>query len=201
VPESPALRAVVHLQEAIRGCLFGKQPELHWFGSVSAAQFLHVVLDLIRILTHRTAPGLVLADLLVPDEFCRRYNVGGRFQHPQFPSLPWFARFLVLAALNQIVLVLSPAMAKSAPAEAASRVLNAFFVLLSAEQKAAVLNRMNSWPPPLKVAFHHALTTVRRMPTRGSRSPLFKYNTRPGRKRQSTVFVQRIHLVETDSTL
>ena len=201
VADSSSLRAVVRLQETIHGCFLGKHPEPHWFGVVSASRFLHVVGELIRILLYQASPGFVLADLLVPDEFRRRYNVGGRFLDPRFCSLPWFARFLVVTALNELVLAFAPiAVGRPAPRVAMGHLLNAFFGLLPSEQKADIFNRIDGWPPALKTAFHHAATMAQRPAIHRSFSPVVKYNTRPGRERHSTGLVQRIHIVETDST-
>jgi len=83
-------------------------------GPVSRRKFLQTILELIYVLTHRIAqPGLVLSDLIVPDEFRRAYTIGGRFQDPQFSELPWFARFLVLAALNEVLLAFSALSART----------------------------------------------------------------------------------------
>src|SRR5215831_15133870 len=123
-------------------------PNLHWLGSVSGSEFLRVVCEVIDVLTHRTAqPELVLADLLVADEFRRAYNVGGRFEDPQFSALPWFARFLVLAALNQVLLAF-PATPRQHPEVTVTvdRLLNRFFQCLPFEQKAGILKRTETWP-------------------------------------------------------
>jgi hypothetical protein len=160
--DSPGLKAVVRLQETIHGCLRGGHPEPHWFGALSGSRFLRIIFELIDILTHRTAePRLILADLLVPDEFRRAYNVGGRFDHPQFSTLPWFARFLVLAALHQLLLAFSAPLVQSpALVGTVDRLLNHFFRLLPLEQKTAILNRTETWPSSLKMAFRHAATLV-----------------------------------------
>jgi len=165
---SPGLSAVIRLQEIIHGGFLGRHPNLRWLGSVSGSEFLRVVFDLIDVLTHRTAqPGLVLADLLVPDEFRRAYNVGGRFQSPQFSALPWFARFLVLAALNQVLLAF-PATPGHPPelVVAVERLLNRFFRCLPFEQKAGILKRSETWPAWLRMGFHQAATMVRQRPRR-----------------------------------
>jgi hypothetical protein len=133
-------------------------------GPVSRGAFLQIVFDLIHVLTHRTAEtGLVLADLLVPDEFRRAYNVGGRFENPLFWELPWFARFLVLAALNQVLLAFSARPARSpAPALRVDRLLNSFFRCLPDEQKARILDRTEAWPSCLRIGFQKAAAMLPR---------------------------------------
>ena len=158
--DSPGLGAVVRLQETIHGCLLGRHPELHWLGPVSGSRFLQVIFELIDILTHRTAePRLVLADLLVPDEFRRAYNVGGRFENPQFSTLPWFARFLILASLDRLLQAFAGAPCQyRALVDTVDHLLNRFLRLLPFEQKAAILKRTELWPSSLRMAFHHAAT-------------------------------------------
>jgi len=160
--DSPGLRAVVGLQNTLHKCFLGRPPEPYWLGPLSGSRFLQVVFELIDILTHRTGePRLVLTDLLVPEEFRRAYNVGGRFDHPQFSTLPWFARFLVLAALNQLLLALSaPPFQNSTVVVAVDRMLNHFFSLLPSAQRIAIINRTEKWPSSLGVAFRHAVTMV-----------------------------------------
>jgi TniQ len=161
--DSPGLRAVVRLQNTIHGCFLGRPPELHWLGSLSGNRFLQVIFELIDILTHRTGePRLVLTDLLVPDEFRRAYNLGGRFDHPQFSTLPWFPRFLVLAALNRLLLAFSaPPLQSSAVVATVDHVLNHFFCLLPIEQRITILDRTEKWPSSLGLAFRRAATMVK----------------------------------------
>ena len=156
--DSPRLRAVVALQEAVRGCFLGGHPDPCWMGPVSRSQFLQTILELIYVLTHRIAqPGLVLSDLIVPDEFRRAYTIGGRFQNPQFSELPWFARFLVLAALNEVLLTFSAVSARTpSPAVPVDQVLSRFFRCLPYEQKARILYRTEAWPSCLKIGFQKA---------------------------------------------
>ena len=158
----PRSQSVARLQNTIHGCFLGRPPELYWLGLLSGSRFLQVIFELIDILTRRTGePRLVLTDLLVPDEFRRAYNVGGRFDHPQFSTLPWFARFLVLASLNRLLLAFSaPPLQSSALVATVDHVLNHFFSLLPVEQRTTILDRTEKWPSSLGLAFRRAGTMV-----------------------------------------
>jgi hypothetical protein len=148
--DSPGLRAVIWLQETIHDCLRGRHPEPYWLGSVSGSRFLQVVFELIDILTHRTAEHrFILADMLVPDEFRRAYNVGGRFEHLQFSTLPWFARFLVLAALDRLLQAFPAGPVQNPPALGITvhHLLNRFLRSLQFEQRAAPFSNARTHGP------------------------------------------------------
>lgn len=197
--EAPALRAVIRLQETIHGCLRGRHPEPYWLGSVSGIRFLQVIFELIEILTHPTAERrFILADMLVPDEFRRAYNVGGRFEHLQFSTLPWFARFLVLAALDRLLQAFpaGPVQTSSALAITVHHLLSRFLRSLQFDQRAAILKRTKPWPSSLRIAFQQA-ATIARQPS--SLSPEVKYNGRSAPGRRSTGYVQGMYVVRPDS--
>jgi hypothetical protein len=142
---------------------------------VSTNGFLQIVFDLVAILLHRIPYSrFILADLLVPDEFRRSYTVGGRFDHPRLPTLPWFARFLVLAALDRVLHAAAEASGQHPTvARTVGYLLHNFLASLPLDERAAILEQTERWPSALTTLFHHR-ARVRR---RSSRSPEIKYNT------------------------
>jgi hypothetical protein len=173
ISDSPALRRVVRLQETMYGCLHGCPPQPCGLGPVSATRFLQVVLDLVEILLHRI-PGsrFILADVFVPDEFRLSYTVGGRFDDPRLPNLPWFGRFLILSALDRILHAVEEAPNRDR-ARTVGYLLRDFLASLPLDERAGILTLAERWPSALTTLFHHPARDRRR----SSRSPAATYNT------------------------
>jgi hypothetical protein len=66
---------VVRLQQTIGDCLRSRPPDLFWLGPIKAGDFLNLFWELIDLLAIRVPESpMVLADLLIPDEFSLRYR-------------------------------------------------------------------------------------------------------------------------------
>ncbi len=113
--------------------------------------------------------NLHLPQLLYPK---LRYET--RFDNPWLPTLPWFARFIVLSAVDR---VLNPA--GEAPKQDLVRALTVGYLLhdflasLPINERAAILKQAERWPSALTMLFHYPARPRRRF----SRAPKLKYNT------------------------
>lgn len=157
------------------GCLYGCPPQPYPFDPLSSGAFLEIVFDLVAILLHRMPDSrFILADLLVPDEFRLSYTVGGRFDNPRLPTLPWFARFIVLSALDRVLNAAGEAPKQDlVMARTVGYLLHDFLASLPINARAAILKQTERWPSALTMLFHHTARSRRRF----SRSPEVKYNT------------------------
>ena len=194
IPISPGVEIIVGLQQSIRRCLQGIiPPNRFWIGTLEASTFLRLVTELIQILllpVPDACAKYVLADLLMPGEFQRAYNIGGRFDQPRFQMLSWFPRFKVMAALAQLLLGDRGKQFFEEPVCVPYYYLRDLFASLPQETGLAILDPAESWPEPLRSLFRHAAEAAR--PKRSSShrpafSPAFRYNTHRARRYHSTI--------------
>jgi len=148
---------------------------------MKASAFLNLFGELIDLLAIRVPEStMVLADLLIPDEFSLRYRIGGRFFRPRLPMLPWFPRFLLLAALTRILLGRrNSEYFDSDPGcdvSPIARSLGRFLAALPEGRRHAILERVQTWPKPLKATIEMAAIASR---TNRRFRPAFKRSTEP----------------------
>lgn len=183
IPVSPGLELIVQLQKTILGCIRGRPANSFWIGHTSASDFVDLIAELIHVLLlpWRSCPKYVLADQLAPGDFHRRYNIGRRFDEPRFATLPWFARFKVMAALTQLLLGYRACDFFEEPVPIPSAIQE-FFSSIPKEASFGVRRRAAFWPEPLRTMF----CTIQEPPPRrntarrGSSSrPVFKYSIFP----------------------
>jgi len=117
----------------------------------------------------------------MPGDFPRAYNIGRRFDEPRLMTLPWFARFKVMAALTQLLLGHRAHDFFEQPVHVPSAILQ-FFQLIPTEVSIAIRRRAACWPEALRDLFCVASTPPprRRLAlNRAASRPPFKYSIFP----------------------
>lgn len=155
IPVSPGVELIVRLQKAIRDCIHGRRVSSFWVGPTSASDFMSLISELIDalLLPWRSCPKYVLADQLTPRDFHGGYNIGGRFDEPRMTTLPWFARFKVMAALAHLLLGDRARDFFEEPVSIPDA-LQEFFRLVPREATSGIRRRAAFWPEPLRAMFY-----------------------------------------------